>query len=588
MKENAPENIQYGEMGDQMSDTWSAQDRDEILNDAMGRDYDLIIIGGGITGAGIARECALRGISFCLLDKNDFAFGTSSRSSKLFHGGLRYLASGDFKLVRESTGERNWLRCHFPNLVRPLAFVYPSYTNTKATPLKVRLAVYLYSIISDWFSPFKNYKKGKFLKASRVKILEPNVAMEDRDLGKMTMAGFYYDTNCDDARVTLEMIKESLESAGSRSSALNYARVKGFINDNNGPVRGVRVCDELSGDIFEIRGKCVVSAAGIWTDEVLCKGSYKDSKIYPTKGVHVVVPAARLGNQNAFSLVSLDDGRFFFVLRRGRVSLIGTTDTAYYPESDNLDEPWCTRHDCDYLLRTVNRVFPQACLTDDDIISTFAGIRPLIRQEGAKHESDVSRDHRIFQTEDGIVAIAGGKSTTHRRMAEDLLFYLVERGLIEPFSEREYGKPGFSKQPFKIAITRDEFDATVREKQLDGLAEPELLEHLYTQYGRGGLTILEQIRENRQSGTPLLPGELHCRAEIEYIMKHEFAPKLCDIMCRRTEAQWTISHKKQPELAEMVASIMAQYYSWNETKKAEEVSEYLTYVAKTVEFLKTK
>jgi glycerol-3-phosphate dehydrogenase len=571
-----------------MADTWSAKTRNEIIGDLTGRDYEIIIVGGGITGAGIARECSLRGISFCLLDKNDFAFGTSSRSSKLFHGGLRYLASGDFKLVRESTSERNWLRCHFPNLVRPLAFVYPSYSKSKATPRKVRLAVLLYRIVSDWFSPFKNYGKGKILKLDEVKKLEPAVALEDATLGKMTLAGFYYDTNCDDARVTLEIIKESLAGSGGSSSALNYARVEGFIKDSQNKVRGVRVSDELGGNRFEVRGSCVVSAAGIWTDEVLRKGSYKDSRIYPTKGVHVVVPAARLGNQSAFSLVSLDDGRFFFVLRRSRVSVIGTTDTAYYPESDDLDQPWCTRQDCDYLLRTVNRVFPQACLTDDDIISTFAGIRPLIRQEGAKHESDVSREHQIFQTEDGIVAIAGGKSTTHRRMAEDLLFYLARQGEIEPFSKREFSRQGFSKQPFKISITRDKFDQAVIEKQLDELVEPELLEHLYTQYGRGGFAILQQIKTNPQSGTPLLQGELHCRAEIEYILEHEFAPKLCDIMMRRTEAQWMVSHSKQPELAEKTAEIMADYYNWNEKKITAEINEYLAYVAKTVAFLKTK
>jgi glycerol-3-phosphate dehydrogenase len=571
-----------------MADTWSAKTRNEIIGNIPGRAYDVIIIGGGITGAGVARECALREISFCLLDKNDFAFGTSSRSSKLFHGGLRYLASGDFKLVRESTSERNWLRCHFPNLVRPLAFVYPSYTKSKATPLKVRLAVLLYRIVSDWFSTFKNYGRGKILSPDEVKMLEPAVTLEDTTLGKMTLAGFYYDTNCDDARVTLEIIKESLAGSGGRSGALNYARVEGFIKDSQGKIRGVRVRNELGGDSFEIRGSCVVSAAGIWTDEVLGKGSYRESRIYPTKGVHVVVPAARLGNKNAFSLVSMDDGRFFFVLRRGRVSVIGTTDTAYYPESDNLDQPWCTRQDCDYLLRTVNRVFPQACMTDDDIISTFAGIRPLIRQEGAKHESDVSREHQIFKTDDGLVAIAGGKSTTHRRMAEDLLFYLARQGIIKPFSKREFSRPGFSKQPFKIGTTRNEFDQAVSDKQLNGLVEPEVLEHLYTQYGRGGFAILQQIKANPQSGTPLLQGELHCRAEIEYILEHEFAPKLIDIMCRRTEAQWVISHKKQPDLAAKIATIMAGYYGWHDEQKTAEINEYLTYVAKTVEFLKTK
>ncbi len=571
-----------------MLKNWSAAERNTAINAAAAKTYDLIIIGGGITGAGIARECALRGISFCLLDKNDFAFGTSSRSSKLFHGGLRYLASGEFGLVRESTGERNWLRCHFPNLVRPLAFVYPSYQHSRATPAKVRLAVFLYDIFSNWFSRFKNYRKGRVFKASFIEEIEPAVAMELPELGKMTIAGFYYDTNCDDARVTLEIIKESILINENPSLAINYASVTGFIKNSDGQAEGVIVKDELGGSAFEVKGRSVVSAAGIWTDEVLKAGSERVARIYPTKGVHLVVPAARLGNRNAFSLVSLDDNRFFFVLKRGRVSVIGTTDTAYYPESKDLDHPWCNREDCDYLLRTVNRIFPHARLTDDDIISAYAGIRPLIRQEGAKHESDVSRRHEIFKTEDGVVAIAGGKSTTHRKMAEDLLFYLLQEGLISKKIKEDSLKAGFSKQPFQIALLRKEFDRLLAEHKLQETAQPEQVEHFYTQYGRGGLKIIEAIKEQPESGEPLLEGYPFCRAEIIYILDHEFAPKLIDIMCRRTEAQWTVWHYLQEQLAEEVASVMASYYQWNENRIKAELNEYLDYVYNNVRFLKEK
>jgi len=568
-----------------MAENWSARDRDDAIRTAADRNYELIIIGGGITGAGIARECALRGISFCLLDKKDFAFGTSSRSSKLFHGGLRYLASGEFGLVRESTNERNWLRCHFPNLVRPLGFIYPSYQRSKSTPVKVRIAVFLYTILSDCFSEFKNYRKGRIFKASFIEELEPAITLEDPELGKMTIAGYYYDTNCDDARVTLEIIKESISKPENQSSALNYVTVKKLIKNSAGRITGVSVQDEFSGKFFEMKGSCVVSAAGVWTDHVLSLFGDWDPRIYPTKGVHVVVPAERLGIRNAFSLVSLDDGRFFFVLHRGHVSVIGTTDTAYFPESKNLDEPWCTRNDCDYLLRTVNRIFPHAQLTDDDIISAYAGIRPLIRQEGARGESDVSRKHEIFQTEEGVVAIAGGKSTTHRRMAEDLLFFLVKQNLIKDFTKADYNKPGFSKQPFRIALTRKEFDWILSDKNLWNIAHPEQLEYFYTQFGRGGIKILEAIQNNPGKGKSLLEGYPHCRAEVEYILDHEFAPKLMDILCRRTEAQWTIWHYKQPDLASAVAEIMADYYGWSIAKTEAEIKEYLEYVKNNVRFL---
>lgn len=569
-----------------MAKSWNAKNRKADIKLVQEQEYDVIIIGGGITGAGIARECALRGISFCLLEKNDFAFGTSSRSSKLFHGGIRYLSTKEFGLVRESTTERNWLMSHFPNLVRPLGFMYCAYEKGKDKPAMVWVAAKLYQMLSDCFSDFKNYRKSRIFKADFVEEFEPEVATELPELGKLRMAGFYYDTNCDDARVTMEIIKESVENSAGISKALNYTKVNEYTKDSSEKVNGVVVSDELGGDTFTIKGRAVVSASGIWTDEVLGMGDYSESKIYPTKGVHLAVPNERLGNRNAFGIRSFDDGRFFFVLRRGTVSVIGTTDTAYYEESSNLDEPWCNKDDCDYLLRTVNKMFPHAMLTYDDIIGTFAGIRPLIKQEGAKHESDVSRTHEIFETEDGVVAIAGGKSTTHRRMAEDLLFFLVENNYLEGFTEADHNRKGFSKVPFKVGMTRKEFDAVIEEKGLKEISWPRQLEYLHQQFGRGAVTILENIKKTPSSGKPLLEGYPHCKAEIRYILENENAPRLIDILCRRTEAQWMVWHHKQPELAEKVASVMGTYYRWSATKKAREIKDYLDYVEKTVSFLK--
>ncbi|MBF0101368.1 MAG: glycerol-3-phosphate dehydrogenase/oxidase [Desulfobacterales bacterium] len=566
------------------SQQWNPTFREQHISQTQTKEYDLIIIGGGITGAGIAREAALRNLSFCLVDKNDFAFGTSSRSSKLFHGGLRYLSSMHVNLVRESTTERNWLMHHLPNLVRPLGFMYCAYEKSKDKPRDIRLALTLYDLVSNVGTRFKNYRKSKYFSPEFVEEIEPQITQYDPDLGKMLMAGFYYDTNCDDARVTLELIKESLIYSEGQSIALNYAKVNEFIKDSHDRVKGVVVYDQILDRIIEIKAKAVVAAVGIWTDELLKQTAFGEEKIYPTKGVHVVVPQERLGNRNAFGVRSVDDGRFFFVLRRGKVSVIGTTDTAYYPESKDLDHPWCKKEDCDYLFSTVNRLFPHARLTYDDIIGTFAGIRPLIREKNAKHESAVSRSHEIFETKDGVVAIAGGKSTTHRLMAEELIFYLVKKGYLPKFKNSRYLQKGFSMIPFKVGITRKDFDQELKHKGLENVAWPEQLDYLYQQFGKQAVQILEEIKRDPSLGKPLLDGYSHCKAEIQFILAHENAPHVTDVLCRRTEAQWMIWHYKQNELAEKVANIMAEFYGWRDDQKQAEMDAYVSYIKKTIWF----
>lgn len=563
---------------------WSAKARAEHIKHAAICNFDAVIIGGGITGAGVARELALRGMSFCMLDKNDFAFGTSSRSSKLAHGGIRYLTNREFKLVRESTTERNWLRAHFPNMVRPLGFYYNSFAKGKDKPAHIILSMIFYSALSGFRSKFKNYRLPKIYNAWLMKRAEPNFTRHEEALGKFLISGFYYDTNIDDARLTIETIKESLNYSKGNSCALNYSEVTGFLKDGSGKVCGVEVSDALDGHEYEIKGKLVIACGGIWTDEIMKKADAGSPKIYPTKGVHIVVPNDRIGNRNGLGLRSFDDNRFFFVLRRGKVSVIGTTDTDYFKESKNLDEPWCTKEDCEYLFRTVNRMFPKANLTYKDIIGTYAGIRPLIKQEGAASESAVSREHEIFFSKDGVVAMAGGKLTTFRLMAEELIFKLIEKGYMSAFATPEYSIPGFSKQPFVVGMKRADFDKMVKTKALTGSSWPDQLEYLYTQYGRQAIDILEKIKSDPESGKSLLKDYPICRAEIEFILEYENCPRLIDILCRRTESQWMIWHYLQAELAEKTAGIMAKYYGWDDARKEAEISHYNDYIKKTIWF----
>ena len=549
--------------------SWSAKDRDRALGQALATDFDLIIIGGGITGAGVAREAALRRMPFLLVDKEDFASGTSSRSSKLVHGGFRYLAQGEFRLVRESTTERNWLRAALPNLVRPQGFHFCAFEGGRDTPARVRAGIRLYDLISNAFSRFKN-PPHRFLTAAELAMREPAVAT-----GGLLMAGLYYDSLVDDARLVLETLKEARDASGGRSVALNYARATRITPMGDGVA--VELEDRLGGRRFTVRSGCVVNATGAWTDETLRLAGADSRMVRPTKGVHLVVPNARLGNREAFVLRSLDDGRSFFVLRRGPVSVIGTTDTDY---PGNPDEPWCERQDCDYLLRTVNRAFPAARLTPDDILSTSAGIRPLVRGRDGS-ESSVSRRHVFQDGGQGLVTVTGGKLTTFRTMAWEILARCASLGYLRPLKGRE-ARRNFSRRPYRNGMTWEAWRQATRQLGLDQLVPEDTGRHLHQQYGLQSLRILREVRRDPASGLPLLEGHPFCPAEIRHILAFENAPRLVDVMLRRTEMQMLVSHRRQAALAGRVAGIMACYYGWDQPRLQEEVRRYLDYLGKTV------
>ncbi|WP_371802771.1 FAD-dependent oxidoreductase [Candidatus Lokiarchaeum ossiferum] len=558
-------------MNSQMKNfAWSTMDRNKLTQNLEEKHFDLIIIGGGMTGAGICREAALRGLSFLLLDKNDFAFGTSSRSSKLIHGGLRYLGNNQFKVVRESCTERNWLRNHFPNLVRPLAFNLYSYEGYMYSPQKVKIALYLYNKFSDTFSKFKNYAKPKILTREEFLEMEPNIREEG-----FVMGGYYYDNNVDDARLTLETIKESLFFAKGKSIALNYAKVDGFETNETGKVIGVKIVDKISNQEYSAFGTQVVNATGIFTDEILQSQS---KYIRPTKGVHLVIKNERLGNHQAFGLQSKEDGRFYFVLRREKYTIIGTTDTDY---NGDLNNPICTKADADYLLDGVNFLFPNAHITEKDIISTYAGIRPLVVDPNAKDAGEVSRKHVIIDHTNGLVSLIGGKLTIYRLMGEDLLYHLVKKNIFPKFP-RNHMKKKFSMQPFLVGLKKEEFDNIYSKGEKQGIypkLDDELLEDLHRQYGNQAFEILEDIMKNPEKGNPLIEGNNFCAAEIEWICDHEFAPHLLDMVCRRTELSLFVHHTKSQEIASKVATIMGKKYGWDNARVKEEIQTYVDYVS---------
>ncbi len=549
---------------------WTYKNRQKYLERLEKESFDLIIIGGGITGAGVAREAALRGIKAVIFDKNDFASGTSSRSSKMAHGGARYLMQGKFRIVRESTTERNWLRTHFPNLIRPITFNICIHSGSNRKLKFLGKGLDLYDFISNFRSKFKTQKKPEIYNREQSIKEEPELRKD----GLIGFCQFYSDNHVDDSRLTIETIKESIVLGDL--VAMNYAEVKDYIIEDQ-KIVGVIVKDILEEKEYKVKGVAIVNATGIWTDTML--HNHPNKVIRPTKGVHVVIKNERLGNRNSFGVQSIDDGRGFFIIKREVYTIIGTTDTDY---DGDLDNPWCYKEDCDYLFNTVNYLFPNAHLTYNDIISTYAGVRPLVMEEG-KSESEISRKHVIFDSPDGMVTVAGGKLTIFRKMGEDVIYHLIKkRNTFNRRFSKEQLKKDYSKRPFLIALERIQWDSFIKEKAND--IPIDILNHLYTQYGKGAFEIVGMITQNPNLNERLDPENCFIPAEIKYILKYEFVIHLIDVMIRRTEIQMKVHYSKQINVAKKVAQIMAEEYEWNIETKEKEINNYLNYIKYTIWF----
>ena len=499
------------------------------------------------------------------------------------HGGFRYLAQKEFKLVREATTERNWLRNHFSHNVRPLLTNVGGFTDKKISPAEVKLGLRIYDFISDFNSKFKQYKKHKILSREEAIKEEPNI-----DHTGLEILGQYYDTNVDDSRLTLETIKES-KFIGN-VVALNYIKAEDFILDDLGKIIGIIAIDVEIGKKFQIKGNQIINATGIWTDELL--KNYPRKVIRPTKGVHIVVPGNRVGNHHAFGVFRKDDKRVVFVLTRNEFTLIGTTDTDYKlgdigKPNEDLDFPYCTKEDCDYLIETVNHYFPKANLTYNDIISTFAGIRPLVMEEG-KSESDISRKEVIIDTENGLTTICGGKLTSFRLMAENILYHIIKKkeGFSKNGKKRDFPKnklkSGYSKQAYLIDLKREDWELFLKDKKPP--LTKDITDILFQQYGKGAIRIVEDVITNPQRGKRFLEEVQFIPAEIYYILSHECAPHLFDVLGRRTEISMKVHHKKQPEIAEKIANIMAEVYRWDENTKQNEIKQYIDHIKRTIWF----
>ena len=549
--------------------SWTLKNREKIISKMQKTQYDIVIIGAGVTGAGVAREAAMRNLKVAIVDMQDFAAGTSSRSTKMAHGGIRYVTHHELDLIKKATRERNWMRVHIPHLVRPIPFLLVEIEGGKYKKRDLIGATKIYDFLSDEKSDFKNIKKSKSYSAEELYKLEPEFSREGLKGGVI-----YYDSNIDDARLTIEVLKEAIIRG---ADAINYCKAISYIKTEN-KILGIKCKDLDNGSIFEIKGKLVINATGIWTDELLEIYPEQIPKplIRPTKGVHLLYERKNIGNLMANGLYSEVDNRFFFVIPRNKkYTLVGTTDTDF---QGDLANPFCSKEDAYYLISSVQKYYPNADLRYENILSTYAGVRPLVMQKG-KSESEVSRQHVIFFSDDNLLTMTGGKLTEWREMAEDLFDHIEEKEIFPDIKREKY----WSRQPFIISLEKDDWSDALKKSGV--ILDEDISDHLYQQYGKGAIRILDMIKEDESLKERIIEENDFISAEILYILRYELSPHLIDVFCRRTEMSLWIHHQRASIAVEKVAEIMKKEYSWNDETTNNEINTYLDYVKKSTSFI---
>jgi glycerol-3-phosphate dehydrogenase len=525
----------------------------EINLGRMQRDeFDLAIIGGGVTGAAIARDAALRGMKVTLIEKGDFASGTSSKSSKMIHGGLRYLKQLDIGLVKESLSEREKLLYLAPHLVHAAPYLIPMYSGWRGR-LEHQIGLFGYDLLAGGSS------LPRHRDLSREETLEEEPLLRQENLS----GGFiYYDCLVNDARLTLALIKSAHEQG---ASVVNYAQAIGLNTDNESH-REVRFREVMTGREGIIRARVIVSAVGPWTGELFKLHRLSGPPIRPTKGVHLVFPGERL-QVNKIVVLPTADNRIIFIVPLGQFAYVGTTDTDY---SGPLDNVLVESDDVSYLLNTLNKCFPSLHLGPEDIASTWAGLRPLIMEKG--DPSKVSRDYYIALYEEGIAVIAGGKLTTHRTMAESIIDQVLER--YGHFLQGEFRPCTTAEVPLTGGEMSD-FPSYFRAQFLGlegrwGLSASNV-EHLLHSYGRNHMQVLALGLHDPKLLKPLGPNCRVLRAQVIYGVEDEMALTLEDFMSRRTDL---LHFNGEGKVEKVVAKLMAKSLGWSRARRRNEIKRY--------------
>ena len=496
--------------------SFSNLNRSKTIEKLKSEIFDLIVIGGGITGAGIALDASSRGLRVALVEKGDFASGTSSKSTKLIHGGLRYLKQFDFWLVKEVGSERAVVHKLAPHLVLPEKMLLPLIEHGSYGKWLTSIGLKIYDILAQ----VEGDDKRRMLEKKETLRLEPLLPEKI-----LKGAGYYAEYRTDDARLTIENLKTSLQFG---TTAINYASVSNFEYTDD-VVSGISVIDKISGNSFTISSKYVVNATGPWVDGLRDKnGSKTQKRLHLTKGVHLVFPYEKLPIKQSVYF-DVPDGRMMFAIPRGKVTYVGTTDTDYNTDKDDVKADVT---DATYIISAVNNMFPTIELGLDDIISSWAGLRPLIHEEG-KSASELSRKDEIFESDSGLISIAGGKLTGYRKMAQRIV------DIIDKKIDADYNLELRSCNTDKIPLCGNAFkNSKVLEKYITQI-EKRILPDGFTTYDAWYLATTYGIQtdiilENYDAIAEKDNYERLIQAEFQFCVAYEMAQNPLDFFIRRT------------------------------------------------------
>ena len=528
-------------------------DREAELQSLRSTQFDVLVVGGGVTGLGVALDAASRGLKVALVERDDFASGTSSKSSKLIHGGVRYLQQGEVALVYEALHERHRLKRNAPHLVQTLPFMIPILKRDGVVSRKIAralgTALWMYDLTGGW-------RIGKFHR--RLKADKAFTHLPTMDRQRLGSAYLYFDAMADDARVCLALARTA-KSYGA--VVLNYTRVEKILHNENGQASGA-VVKPYDTEAFAIDARVVVNAAGVWSDEVMTSDAGKNpDSIRPAKGVHLTVPWKMVRNDLAIVIPVPGDRRSLFLVPwipnydgTYQYTYVGTTDTDY---QGSIDDPQCTSVDINYVLKALNAAV-MTNISADDVTAVWSGLRPLVKSvNGEKISSrtaDLSRRHKVSKSKSGVITIAGGKLTTYRKMAQDTI--------DEALTQLQKSAKCKTKNLKLIGATTSTPKTNAKSAM-----------HLAARFGTEASLINEMIAENPSLGEQLIAGLPYLKAEAVFAVKYEMARTLDDILSRRTRAR-IINRRASVASARAVAELIAPLLNWGEQEVNNQVLAY--------------
>ena len=528
-------------------------DREAELQSLRSTQFDVLVVGGGVTGLGVALDAASRGLKVALVERDDFASGTSSKSSKLIHGGVRYLQQGEVALVYEALHERHRLKRNAPHLVQTLPFMIPILKRDGVVSRKIAralgTALWMYDLTGGW-------RIGKFHR--RLKADKAFTHLPTMDRQRLGSAYLYFDAMADDARVCLALARTAKNYG---AVVLNYTRVEKILHNENGQASGA-VVKPYDTEAFAIDARVVVNAAGVWSDEVMTSDAGKNpDSIRPAKGVHLTVPWKMVRNDLAIVIPVPGDRRSLFLVPwipnydgTYQYTYVGTTDTDY---QGSIDDPQCTSVDINYVLKALNAAV-MTNISADDVTAVWSGLRPLVKSvNGEKISSrtaDLSRRHKVSKSKSGVITIAGGKLTTYRKMAQDTI--------DEALTQLQKSAKCKTKNLKLIGATTSTPKTNAKSAM-----------HLAARFGTEASLINEMIAENPSLGEQLIAGLPYLKAEAVFAVKYEMARTLDDILSRRTRAR-IINRRASVASARAVAELIAPLLNWGEQEINNQVLAY--------------